>query len=96
MNRRRFLELLGVGVASTGIVYSFPSIVVPQNIASGLTLLDCVPESPSFPIIIGDSSPALWIDLYSQQLTQVKDWLALKAPLWTALKDSAVPKHRLL
>lgn len=33
MNRRRFLELLGMAAAGTGIVYSFPSVIVPKNIA---------------------------------------------------------------
>lgn len=32
MNRRRFLELLGVGIGSSAIVYSFPSVIVPKNI----------------------------------------------------------------
>lgn len=33
MNRRRFLELLGLAAAGSAVVYSFPSIIVPQNIA---------------------------------------------------------------
>jgi len=34
MNRRRFLELLGTAALGSGIVYSFPSIIVPKNISS--------------------------------------------------------------
>lgn len=34
MNRRRFLELLGTAIAGTAVVYSFPSIIVPKNIAA--------------------------------------------------------------
>lgn len=33
MNRRRFLELLGTAALGSGIVYLFPSIIVPKNIA---------------------------------------------------------------
>lgn len=33
MNRRRFLELLGLAALGSGIVYSFPSVIVPKNIA---------------------------------------------------------------
>lgn len=33
VNRRYFLELLGMAAAETAIVYSFPSIIVPKNIA---------------------------------------------------------------
>lgn len=32
MNRRRFLELMGIGIGSSAIVYSFPTIIVPKNI----------------------------------------------------------------
>ena len=32
MNRRRFLELMGMTVAAGTIAYSFPSIIVPQNL----------------------------------------------------------------
>lgn len=32
MNRRRFLELLGIATAGGAIAYSFPSIIVPKNI----------------------------------------------------------------
>jgi hypothetical protein len=34
MNRRRFLELLGTAALGSGIVYSFPSVIVPKNISS--------------------------------------------------------------
>lgn len=33
MNRRRFLELLGSAALGSGIVYSFPSVIVPKNIS---------------------------------------------------------------
>ena len=33
MNRRRFLELLGSAALGSGIVYSFPSVIVSKNIA---------------------------------------------------------------
>lgn len=32
MNRRRFLELLSSAALGSGIVYSFPSVIVPNNI----------------------------------------------------------------
>ena len=32
MNRRRFLSLLGQAAVGAGVVYSFPSIIVPKNI----------------------------------------------------------------
>lgn len=34
MNRRRFLELLGSAALGSGIVYSFPSVIVPKNTSS--------------------------------------------------------------
>lgn len=43
MNRRRFLELLGKGIAASGIVYSFPSVIVPKNIAP-VRLVDLFPD----------------------------------------------------
>lgn len=33
INRRRFLELLSSAALGSGIVYSFPSVIVPKNIA---------------------------------------------------------------
>lgn len=33
MNRRRFLELLGAATVGSTVAYSFPSIIVPRNIA---------------------------------------------------------------
>jgi hypothetical protein len=36
MNRRSFLKFLGTATVGTGIVYSFPSIIVPKNISSSL------------------------------------------------------------
>lgn len=33
MNRRNFLKFLGTATIGTGIVYSFPSIIVPKNIS---------------------------------------------------------------
>lgn len=46
MNRRRFLELLGMATAGTAVAYSFPSVIVPKNITTvysrmprGLTFL---------------------------------------------------------
>lgn len=44
MNRRRFLELFGLGVAATGIVYSFPDVIVPKNIAGLVSSDIVVPE----------------------------------------------------
>lgn len=32
MDRRRFLELLGMATAGSVVAYSFPSIIVPKNI----------------------------------------------------------------
>ncbi len=32
MYRRRFLELMGMTVAAGTVAYSFPSIIVPQNL----------------------------------------------------------------
>lgn len=52
MNRRRFLELLGMTVASGAVAYSFQSIIVPRNL-SGLTMLDIAPMTPEWPIIVG-------------------------------------------
>lgn len=33
MNRRRFLELLGMATVGATVAYSFPDIIVPKNIA---------------------------------------------------------------
>lgn len=38
MNRRRFLELMGMAAAGSAVVYSFPSIIVPKNIVMPQTL----------------------------------------------------------
>ncbi len=84
MNRRRFLELLGTGMAATGVVYSFPSIIVPRNIETGLTMLSYASADPSFPIAVGPNNPSLlpsvWIDFYSQQLTEARNWFRLNDP----------------
>lgn len=41
MNRRRFLELMGIGIGSSAIVYSFPSIIVPKNIIENSEDIGC-------------------------------------------------------
>lgn len=46
MNRRRFLELLGTAALGSGIVYSFPSVIVPKNIQR----IECLPPI-SFPVL---------------------------------------------
>lgn len=33
MNRRNFLKFLATATVGTGVVYSFPSIIVPKNIS---------------------------------------------------------------
>ena len=34
MNRRRFLELLASTAVTSGVAYSFPSVIVPRNITT--------------------------------------------------------------
>src|SRR5258708_3421054 len=71
MNRRRFLELLGMAAAGTGIVYSFPSVIVPLNVAeTGLTLSASPVEM------------ANWIDFFQQQLVCSRDWFSVNPPPW--------------
>lgn len=76
LNRRRFLELLGMAAAGTGIVYSFPSVIVPKNIAVLSTdigqQLNPAPQDLMF---------ARWVDFYEQQLIKSKEWF--QANDWT-------------
>lgn len=39
MNRRKFLELLSSAALGSGIVYSFPSVIMSKNISTVLTPL---------------------------------------------------------
>jgi len=45
MNRRSFLKCLGTATVGTGIVYSFPSIIVPKNIEKAIVT---VSDDPNF------------------------------------------------
>ena len=82
MNRRRFLELLGMAAAGTGIVYSFPSVIVPKNIAE----VNSISEVSS--LAISD-----WVNFYHQQLMRSKDWYSATLPLWDVSHGSHVFKR---
>lgn len=58
VSRRRFLELLGTAAVGSTVAYSFPSIIVPRNLAwgwqkFGLTMLDVGPLQPHWPVTFG-------------------------------------------
>ena len=92
MNRRRFLELLGMAAAGTGIVYSFPSVIVPRNIA--LPEFAHPPRGLGFllddgsRIFQGITTMTEWTDFYREQILQAKDWFQLAHPLVEALNKT--------
>lgn len=49
MNRRRFLEIFSAGAIGSGIVYSFPKIIIPKNIIrSSNSSIFRVSDDPNF------------------------------------------------
>lgn len=56
MNRRRFLELLGSAALGSGIVYSFPSVIVPKNIASDDYIHLSIKITPEYMLRVIDDS----------------------------------------
>lgn len=56
MNRRGFLQFLGMATVGAGVAYSFPNIIVPNNIevVSSLDIIDLVTKREIYPELIKD------------------------------------------
>jgi hypothetical protein len=85
MNRRKFLEWLGLATAGVvvapvlpEVVYSFPSVIVPQNI---------MPVSLPTAALGNAGDVNNWIDFYAKQLIMANDYFNVNPPLWSHLEN---------
>jgi hypothetical protein len=53
MNRRRFLELLGMATVGGAVAYSFPDIIVPKNIEA-ISQINLISKNEIYPKLIED------------------------------------------
>lgn len=91
MDRRRFLELLGMASVGATVAYSFPSVIVPKHII----------VAPVTPAIYGDGSGVLaWYtpQVYMRRINvlQFRRWVWITKQI--RIKDGALPlkgiRHR--
>ena len=55
MNRRRFLEMIGMATVGGAVAYSFPEVIVPQNISHIVAINKTRNVGPSFVMRVVDN-----------------------------------------
>lgn len=90
MNRRSFLKFLGTATVGTGIVYSFPSIIVPKNISSSLLEL---PEWTGLPAetIVSQVNLITQREIYPKL---IEDFWFQESPFLAYMRKPAIFKGR--